>query len=138
MTVADASLPLQKAVVARLKADAGVMAAAGARVYDGVPAGAVKPYVSMGPFDSLTVSAQAYEGSDTSMQVDGWADGPSTVPIKQLGRAIRAALHEADLVLDEDQRLVSLVVEMVRYLREPDSVTHHAVVTVRARTEPSA
>jgi hypothetical protein len=42
------SLDLQKAVVARLKADAGVTALVGQRIYDRVPPDAVFPYVSLG------------------------------------------------------------------------------------------
>lgn len=137
MTVADASLSLQKAIVAYLKADPVVVSLVGDRIYDAVPAGAAKPYISMGPFDVLTVSAEDYEGSEVTIQVDGWSEGPASVTIKRLGRAIRSALHEAQLVLDEDQRLAFIVVDIIRYMREPDGVTHHAAVTVRARTEPS-
>ena len=138
MTVADASLPLQKAIVARLKTDAAMIALVAGRVYDNVPPGATKPYVSVGPFDALTISADEYEGSETTLQFDGWAPGPESTQVKQLGRAMRAALHEADLALDENQRLQFLVVDAVRYLLEPDGMTQHAVVTLRARTEPSA
>ena len=138
MTVADASLPLQKAIIARLRSDTEMAALVAGRVYDSVPSGAVKPYVSAGPFDALTISADEYEGSETTLQFDGWANGPESVEVKRLGRAMRAALHEAALALDENQRLVFLVVDVIRYLVEPDGTTQHAAVTLRARTEPSA
>lgn len=134
MTVADASLPLQKAIVAALKT-AGI---ASARVYDVPPATPTKPYVSMGPVDVLTEEADEYEGSDTSIQIDAWSAGPGSVEIKQVGRAIRAALHEQELSLEENQRTVSLTIDQVRYLREPDGITWHAAITARARTEPTA
>lgn len=138
MTVADASLSLQKAIVAALKGASGVIAIVGQRVYDGVPPKPTKPYVSLGPFDVLTEVADGYEGSETTIQVDGWSGEPGSVEIKQIGRAIRAALHEATLSLDDNQRLVALTVDQIRYLRDPDGITQHAVVTVRALTEPSA
>lgn len=138
MTTADASLPLQKAVVAALKNAVAVSALVATRIYDTPPPTPAKPYVSMGPFDIITELADEYEGSETSIQVDAWSAGPSTVEIKQIGRAIRATLHNATLTLDENQRLVSLTVEQIRYLREPDGLTQHAAVTVRALTEPSA
>lgn len=134
MTTADASLPLQKAIVAALKG-AGL---ASGRVYDVPPPTPQKPYLSMGPFDVLTEEADEYEGSETTLQVDAWSAGPLSAEVKQLGRLIRATLHKATLTLEESHRLVDLTVEQIRYLREPDGVTQHAAVTVRALTEPSA
>jgi hypothetical protein len=134
MTTADASLPLTKAINDALKA-AGV---AGGRVYDGAPASPQKPYTTIGPMDVLTEAADEYEGSDTTLQVDAWSAGPGSVEIKQIGRLIRATLHEATLTLEEHQRLVSLTVDQIRYLREPDGITQHAAISVRARTEPTA
>lgn len=135
MTVADASLPLQKAIVAALKA---ASTPAAGRVFDAISPSAAKPYISLGPFDVLTEQADEYEGSETTIQIDAWSAGPGSVEVKQLGRAIRAALHNATLTLEENQRLVSLTVEQIRYLRDPDGITQHAAVTVRALTEPSA
>lgn len=139
MSAADASLPLQKAILAALKADPTVNGLVGGRIYDNVPATATMPYISFGPFDVLTEEADEYEGSDTSLQIDAWSGGGATVgsvQVKQIGRAIRDVLHEANLTLDEDQRLVALTVDVIRYLRELDGITQHAAVTVRARTEP--
>lgn len=138
MSDGDATLPLQKAIVAALKEATPVSALVGAKVYDNVPKSPEKPYVSIGPVDVLTEVADEYEGSDISFQIDGWSAGPKSVEVKQLGRAIRTALHEQSLELDENQRLVSLIVEQVRYLPEPDGISQHVAVTVRALTEPSA
>lgn len=138
MTIGDASVPLHRAVVAKLKADGGVMAIVGDRVYDDPPPSPVKPYITLGPMDVIPEVAQEYEGSETSMQVDAWVAGPGGNGARQLGRAIRAALHEANLTLTEDQRLISLTVEMTRYLEEPDGVSKHVAVTLSALTEPSA
>ena len=130
---ADASLPLHKAILTALKA----VPVASGRVYDGVPVSPAFPYVSLGPFDALTEEADEYEGSDTTIQIDAWSRTPGSVEIKQIGRQIRETLHEAALSLDENQRLVAMTVDQVRYTRDPDGLTHHAIVTVRARTEPT-
>ncbi len=134
MTIADASLPFQKAILSALKT-ANI---AGQRIYDAVPTSPTFPYVSFGPFDVLTEEADEYEGSDSTLQIDGWSRATGSVEAKQLGRAIRAALHGATLPLDENQRLVALTVPSVRYTNDPDGLTSHVIVTVRARTEPSA
>ena len=72
----------------------------------------------------------------TSVQLDGWAKGPDTVEVKRIGAAIAKSLQWAELPLDEGQRLVIMKIETVRYLRDPDGITTHAIVTVRAQTEP--
>lgn len=135
---ADASLPLQKALINALRDDAALTALVNKRVYDAVPDNAQKPYLSLGPVDVLTEEAEEYEGSDISFQVDGWSTAVGKVEAKRIGRAVRDALHNANLPLEESQRLVVLSVERIQYLEEPDGITKHAVISGRARTEPSA
>jgi hypothetical protein len=111
MTVADSSLPLQKALVARLKADADVNALVAGRVYDSVPTPVTKPYVSLGPFQVLPEQAECSEGVQVFIQLDGWTAGPDTVQSKRLGAAIAKSLQWANMPLDEGQRLVIMTVE---------------------------
>jgi hypothetical protein len=137
--MSDASLALQKAIVAKLKADAGVAAIVGARVYDGVPATPEKPYIKYGRSDLAPELADGYLGFDESIQIDAWSAGPSQVQAKQIGSAIRSALHNAVLTLENGQRLVSLEVSGTNgVIPEPDGITQHTVVTVLARTEQTA
>jgi len=63
-----------------------------------------------------------------------WDRSPSFTSIKAIAGAIRAALHGADLVLDEG-RLLDLKHAGTRYLRDPDGQTAHAVVTIEALVE---
>jgi hypothetical protein len=132
--ISDSSLPLQKAIVARLKADVEMI---DGRVYDAVPVSATKPYVSFGSFQVLPEEADCSEGVSVTIQLDGWAAGPDTVEVKRLGAAIARSLQWAELPLDEDQRLVIMNIIDVSYLRDPDGITTHAIVTVRAQTEPA-
>jgi Protein of unknown function (DUF3168) len=136
MPLQDASLPLQKALVAKLKSDPAVASIINGRIYDAVPAGATKPYVSLGPFQVLPEDADCSEGGEVFVTLDGWAAGPDTVGVKRLGAAIAKALHFAEMTLDEGQRLVILSLEQLQYLRDPDNITAHAIVTLRAQTEP--
>lgn len=133
----DSTLPLQKAIVATLRKHDATKPIVDQRVFDAPSPGAQKPYVSIGPVQMLPEIAQDYDGADVRMQIDGWAAGPSSVGAKQLGRAIYIALQNAELQLEDDQRLVALTVEDTRYLLDADGVTQHAVVVVRARTEPT-
>jgi hypothetical protein len=136
MSLADPSLEIQKAIVAALKADVGVNAIIAGRIYDAVPMNAVKPYVSFGPFDVLPDVGDCIDGGSVFVTLDGWAAGPDTVAVKRLGVAVAAALDEAPLSLDAPQRLVEMTIERTQYLRDPDGITAHAVITVRANCEP--
>lgn len=136
MSVADPSLALQKALVARLKADADVAALVNGRIYDSVPANATKPYLSFGPFQVLPERGDCLDGAEVVITLDGWAAGPDSVTVKRVGAAVAAALDEAAIALEAPQRLVEMLVEPISYLRDPDGITGHAVITVRAMCEP--
>jgi len=135
MSYSDPSLQLQKALVAVLKADAGVNAIIAGRIYDAVPGGAVKPYLSFGPFQMLPEHGSCLDGGEAFVTLDGWAAGPDTVQVKQLGAAVAKALDLAPIVLDAPPRLVEMTVEQTQYMRDPDGITAHAVITVHALTD---
>jgi hypothetical protein len=137
MSYVDPSLELQKAIVAALKADAAVTAIINGRIYDAVPGGATKPYVSFGPFQLLPEHGDCLYGGEAFVTLDAWAAGPDTVQVKQLGTAIARALDLAPIVLDAPQRLVEMSVEQTQYMRDPDGITAHGVITVHAFTEPT-
>lgn len=134
----DATLPVQAAIVAALKAYAPLTSIVGSRVYDNVPNGAQKPYVSIGPTQFLPASGECIDGGDVVIQLDGWSEGPTSVEAKQIGAAIIARLRNFAEALEDGARLVDFQIEQARYLREPDGVTQHAVVIVRAAAEPVA
>lgn len=138
--IADSSVPLHKATIARLKADAGVSSIVGDRVYDAVPGGdpnkAIKPYIRLGPFLVLPEEADCSEGVSVTIQIDGFTAGPDSIEAKRLGAAVGKAMQWAQMPLDDGQRLVICSVEMIQYVREPDNITGHAIITVRGQTEP--
>lgn len=135
---ADSTLPIQKAVIAALKADVTVSGIVGNRVHDAVPPTAAKPYLSLGPTQVLPDIAEEYEGSEVTFQIDGWSSGPKSVEAKQIGAAVRNALSGATLPLEDNQHLVNIEIVQTNYLPEPDGITQHAALTFRARTEPTA
>lgn len=132
------SLALKKAIIAKLRTGSAI---AGGRNYDRPPEKPSFPYTTLGLFAELTEEADEYDGSDISFQVDVWARGSgnlaTSVEVMQVGEAVRAALHEAELSLD-GARLVALTIERVNYTQDPDGITEHGIVTGRARTEPTA
>lgn len=132
------ALALKKAIIAKLKTGNAI---AGGRNYDRAPSSPVFPYTTLGPFDELTEEADEYDGKDIAFQVDIWARGTSSiaasVEVMQIGEAVRNALHEEALTLD-NARLVALTIDRVNYTQDPDGQTEHGIVTGRARTEPTA
>jgi hypothetical protein len=85
----------------------------------------------------LPEGGDCLDGAQVVMQLDIWSlQGGSTVQCKQLGAAVAAALDEAELVLDDPHVLVHMTVEPIRYLKEPDGLTAHGVITVTAWCEP--
>ncbi len=95
------ALALQKSLVAALKADAGVTALVGARVYDQPPQTATRPYIRIGGIEprplrtdgksaaSLTFAIEAHSRPLTSGRVEA----------TRCAEAIVAALNEAALTV---------------------------------------
>ena len=136
MSFADPALPLQKAFVAKLSADPVVSGMVGTRIYDAVPMAATKPYISFGTFQMLPEHGDGLDGGEAVIQLDAWANGPDSVEVKRLGAAIAACLDETTLTLD-DNRLVGIEIEQTQYLRDPDGITAHGVISFRALTDPT-
>jgi hypothetical protein len=147
MPVADPSLPLVKAINAHLRATVAVTElvstykSSGPSIFDQAPADVVKPFVSTGPIQMLPEFGDCIDGAQATIQLDAYAANNTpgvapTVRARQLGAAIAAALDENVLDLDPPLGMVMMEVDAVQYLREPDGITAHAIVTLTARCEP--
>jgi len=121
------SLELQGKIVARLKADAGVTAIIGSRVYDSVPSNASFPYVSIGPKQVVSDDYDCITGFEVFMQLDAWSRGTGFPEVERLAEAVRIALHEFELPL-VDNALVLFSHRQTRVMRDPDGLTAHAAV----------
>lgn len=126
--MADPSLELQGAIVARLKNVSAVQALIGTRIYDPVPIGATFPYVSLGPDDLISDDADCITGFEITVQIDVWSRQPGFKEAKQISDAVREALHDYDFNLSVN---ASVLFEhrITRNLRDPDGLTNHAVMT---------
>lgn len=134
--MADPSLELQRALRAQLLASPAVTALVGQRIYDQPPITPQFPYITLGETDVLVQRASFYDGSDVSMSVHAWSRANGYPEGKRIAAAIRASLHEAPITLVGLERLVDIEVQSSRAFRDPDGLTSHAVITVRALTEP--
>lgn len=135
----EPTFELQKAVIDRLKADAGVAAIAGARVFDRVPDGEdVFPYIAMGPSDAVTDDADCLDGMEITLQIDCYSSGGgeafSSAEVRKLSGAVRSALHEAEIVL-VDNALALMRHRITRFTREQDNTVNRAIVSITALVE---
>jgi hypothetical protein len=134
----DPSLLVSAAILARLKADAGVVALVDQRVFDVVPPGVLQPYVSLGQPQVLPnrTSQGCDPGAEIAIAIHGWTTGPESVVSRQLGAAIVASIDEYELVMT-GHRTVLCELEQNQYLDDPDGITKHSAATFRILTEPT-
>ena len=129
----DHEAALQKALIARLRADDALDALVGGRVWDGEPARREFPYVSVSRCESRPLGADG-GGAEQTVTLTGQSRFEGLEEARAISAAIRAALHEADLTAD-GVRASTLRVTFADVFRSADAKRSHAVVRVRAVTE---
>lgn len=136
------SLELQGAIVARLRAAAAMAALVNARIYDAVPSeserisktGAAWPYVTVGSGDETSDDVDCIDGFEISLDIDVWSRATGYPEAKRIGDEIRKALKSPEMTLAENA-LVYFRHRQTRFLRDPDGLTSHAVMTFEAFAE---
>ncbi|MGW9332720.1 DUF3168 domain-containing protein [Bosea sp. NPDC055594] len=127
--MADPSLVLQGAFNARLRVQ---VAALGGRFFDRVPADVVFPYLEYGEFQTVDDGAQCHDGQEVFATLHVWSRAIGQVEVKTIAGAVRGALHEAELDLGAAWQFLEIAHQDTRYLKDPDGLTSHAVLTFRA------
>ena len=126
--MADPSLALQGAINTRLRSQ---VSGVSNRVFDRVPADVVFPYIELGEFQTLDDGAQCHDGQEVYVTLHVWSRAVGQVEVKTIAGVVRGALHEAELTLTGWQFL-EIAHQDTRYLKDPDGLTSHAVLTFRA------
>ena len=129
--MSDPSLELQAGIVAKLKADAGVQAIVGTRVYDHVPPGPTFPYISYGDSQVLPDKADCIDGVEVFVQLDGWSRNGTYPEVKQVSKAIVAALDDQAITVS-GYSVIVFEHNNTNYLRDPDGITRHVSLSFRA------
>lgn len=130
----DPSAALQAAIKTKLLANADFSGFFGTKIFDRVPPSAVTPYAAFGPGQTLEDDADCVEGFEVFQQIDVWSMEPGYQQAKEGAGVIRKAIHRQDLTLDGFV-LVEIMFRNIRYLRDPDGLTSHAVIDLRALLE---
>lgn len=137
----SASLELQAAIVAALKADNAVRAIVGAapntRVFDNVPrnsSGTITadyPLVSMGPKQVVGDNADCITGFEITLQIDCWSRAVGFAEVERLADAVRECLNAMSGDSPVVNGLVSFEFQDMSIRRE-EGTTSHAILTFRA------
>lgn len=134
------ALLLQKAIVAKLKADTAVSAAVGTSIFDKNAGPEVFPCVTIGEdqviVDSATLGPPRSGGVrsfDIIVTVHVWSRGAGLAGAKSIADAVEDCLNDRISVYPEgdvgNDYPRSLFFDGARFLRDPDGVTAHAVLT---------
>lgn len=135
--MASPELELQGAIVARLKADVGLMALVNG-VYDQPPDTAFatpkESYVTIGEAQFLRDDATCVNGGEVYLTLHAWSRKVGYPVAKQIADAVAESLHLAPLTLATN-RLISIMHRQTRVFRDPDGLTSHAVIDFVANVE---
>lgn len=136
----SATLPLIRAVVAALEADATLAGlgspALAARIYSGPPQGVVFPYLAVWSPSRQPWEADGWTGAETVIEVDAWSRAGGPIEAQEIADRVAAVLHRATLTVD-GQALVYLVHDFTRALADPDGQTTRAAAQFTAVTHPA-
>lgn len=129
----EPSLSLQKAIRQRLIATAALTSLVpAANILDKNSRPEVFPCIIIGESTTLPGDMIARNDYVTHADIHIWQSEAGTVGVKQIAGAIRQALSDRFFDLD-GHRLSDLYIESTRFLRDPDGVHSHGIMTLNAR-----
>lgn len=129
--MSDPSLALQAALVTTLKA---LSTAAGNRVYSVVPSSFQYPYITVWPGFVTPIDEECWDRTETTHQIDVWADTEHYLDTKGIASAIRNALHEQSLAAD-GHVVDRMRVETITHSEDPP--IYRARISLTTETQPS-
>ncbi|SKA31023.1 DUF3168 domain-containing protein [Consotaella salsifontis] len=105
------------------------------RIFDGVPDGAVFPYVEIGDEQIVDDGNTCSDAWEVFIDCHIWSRSQSrtTAEVKQIGAEIVDALSQ-ELPLN-GYSVVLFKLDTARYLDDPDGITKHGIVTMRYAVE---
>lgn len=139
MTNYGPDLDLQAAIVDALTDSAALTALVSTRIYQDAPPGNWPgDYVTLGEGQVLDASDECSDAVEVLPVIHAWSRrGTGFFEVKRMAHAIKSALHNATLTL-ENNVCFSIMLESAVIMRDPDGITKHAALTFRARIEPAA
>ena len=130
--MSDNSLELQKAIVAAFRADAGIGALAGDRIYDLVPQKVTFPYVSFGPSFGEPYDGSAMDGWECTIEMHTWSRSGANNRVECQGimGGLESLLHDQNLTLDAANFVSGRMINSRTFV-DPDGITFRGVQRFR-------
>lgn len=132
--MSEATLPLQAAVIAALKAHAPLAAIVGTKVFDRVPAGTAAPYVTISGWQEIEDGTDCMDASEIFFDVQAFSTQPGRPEAARIAGAVKAALHGMAPTL-AGWTNSEVLYRSTQYFPEPDGITTRAVVNFQALTD---
>ena len=129
---------VQKAVYARLTADAGLTAllsGGAAGVHDHVPENSGFPYIVIGEIAGKPLETIAAGGRDLALTLHAYSRAHGFKELRLIMAAVHAALHDADFVVAGHNLALCLETGSATTL-QGDGVTRHGKMEFHIITEP--
>lgn len=125
------NLAIQAALVSTIRA---LNTAAAQRVYSEIPQNSLYPYVQVWAGYETPVDEECFDRTESTMQIDVWADPTTYIKTKEISAAIRSALHEQTLTVSG--HIVDRIrVEGITYTDEPPE--YRARMSISIDTQPA-
>jgi len=122
---------LQEAVFTKLNSDSQLTNTLGASVYDEVPQGSAFPYVQLGEEVSTDYSTKDEVGGETTLNIHVWSRSHGAKETKQIMDRVHTLLHDVSLSVT-GYNFVNNRFEFSDVLRDPDGITRHGIMRLRA------
>ncbi|TFV34556.1 DUF3168 domain-containing protein [Bradyrhizobium frederickii] len=137
MAFTDPAADIRAAIEAKLKATPAVADLVGDRIFDRVPAKPEFPLVTIGNMQVIPESADGVDAAETAVTIHVWDQFKQADKSRKVGGAVVSALHDEELRTDSGSAQ-SVLLESASYLRDPDGVTNHAVLTFGILTDANS
>lgn len=129
----EPSLDLQKAIRSRLVASSSVTSLVpAAKILDKNGRPEVFPCILIGEGETMPDDGVARNRHQSFADLHLWQTEPGLAGVKAIAGAIRGALSDGPLSVD-GFRVADLRIERSRFLRDPDGIHSHGVISLQAR-----
>ena len=122
---------LQQAVYARLSGDSTLTTTLGAEVHDDVPEGTSFPYVVLGDDTSVEYGTKTLDGASNTITLHVWSQYRGAKQILEIMNRVHDLLHNYSLTVS-GANLINLRFEFSDTFRDPDGISRHGVMRLRA------
>lgn len=129
--MSEATLPLQAAVVAALKAHAPLTAIVGVKVYDRVPANTAPPYVTVTGWQEIEDGTDCMDASEVFFDVQCFSTAVGRPEAARIAGAVKDALHRLTPAT-AGWANTEISYRGTQYFTETDGTTTRAVVNFQA------